>query len=280
MSSSNKKNTLISIGLGVGALVFAFFMVLGDPQQGPQMMAQGGQIIKQIQDSTASIGKPQAETALAPESRLDMTISNPGSGGMGDMSVRSSAGDNSKSSVDSYLDGAWGTPQASQQAQMMPQQNFNNMPQQRNFGRQSFGRQGFGQFQRGMPQGGMQRGQGMGDIRKLMQEMNGGGGSPQDSSRIASSRGAVEYELNFARSQASQARACMSRAQSAQDRSEKEYAANEARSHANQAQSAASRAASRAAGASELQGLVGQARNFASQAYNSANDAASAASGW
>jgi len=105
-------------------------MVLGDPQQGPQMMAQGGQIIQQIQASAASIGKPQDQTALGPESRLDMSMNSPSPGGMTDMNVRSGAGDSSKSSVDSYLDGAWGTPQAAQQAQQMPQQNFNRAPQQ------------------------------------------------------------------------------------------------------------------------------------------------------
>lgn len=315
MPSANTKNTLISIGLGVGALVFAFVMVFSDPTQGPQIMAQGGQIVQQIKDSAASVGKPQDQTALAPESRLDMTMNAAPLPSASDMSVRSGAGDTSKSSVDSYLDGAWDNPKATQQAQMGAgqmgggPQNFNRMPQprmqQRGFSQPGFSRGGFTQYRRGVPvqaqRGGYQQrgfspqgfrqqgfpggGQGMGDLRSLIKEMNAGGGegsgaSAELTARTNTARGAVENELSIARNQASQARGCMSRAQNAEDRSEKQSAADEARSHASQARAAASRARSRASGISELQGLADQAHNFALQAENSANDAQSAVGGW
>ncbi len=299
----NAKNTLVSIGLGVGALVFAFFMCFSDPQMGGQMMQQGGQIMQQIKDSTASKPVAQSDQFLAPEgSRLDMTMNAAPLPSVNDMSVRSGAGDTSKSSVDSYLDGAWGSPQAVQQAQQMPQQNFNRgMPQQRqSFAHQGFSRQGFASHsfgqrgfpqqqqrvfpqQRGFPQAGG-GGQAMGDIRELMKQMqhqpSGGGASLNQSANVSSAKDAVQYELNYARNQASQARGCFNRARGAEDSSAKQSAASEARSHADQARQAASRAASRASGIGELQGLVSQARNFANQAESSANDAQSAAGGW
>lgn len=309
---------MISIGLGVGALVFAFFMVFSDPQQGPQIMAQGGQIIQQIKDSTATIGKSQDQTALGPESRLDMNMNAAPLPSAADLSVRSGVGEapaasngGNNSSIDSYLDGAWDTPKATQQKQMGVPQNFNQMPQprmqQRGFSQQGFARSsGFTQYrrgvpvqqmrghpQRGFPQQGFRQqgfpgaggGQGMGDFRQMIQEMNQGGGGGMGTSadltaKTNSARGAVENELSIARNQASQARGCLSRARDAEDRSEKQSAASEARSHASQAIAAASRARSRAAGISELQGLADQAHNFANQAENSANDAQSAAGGW
>jgi len=298
MSSSNRNNTLISIGLGMGALVFAFFMVFSDPQNGGQMMAQGGQMLQQMQTSAANLVKPapQPQEALGPESRLDMTMNAAPLPSGNDMAVRSGAGDSSKSSVDSYLDGAWGSPQAAQQAQQMPQQNFNRgMPQRhQSFGQQSFARQGFGshgfgqrgfsQQQRGFSPQGAGGAQGMGDFREMMKQMNsqgGGGMAPaQQSANVGSARGAVENEVSYARNQRNQARGCLNQARSTQENSEKQSAASGARSHAAQAAAAASRAASRASGNSELQGLVGQARNFANQAESAANEAASASSGW
>ncbi len=280
-------------------------------------MAQGGQIIQQIKDSTATIGKSSDQTALGPESRLDMNMNAAPLPSAADLNVRSGVGDapaannSSSSSIDSYLDGAWDTPKAAQQKQMSVPQNFNQMPQPRMQQRQSFTghSSGFTQYrrgvpvrsypQRGFPQQGMRQqgfpggggagfpggGQGMGDFRQMIQEMNQGGGGGMGAStdmtaKTNSARGAVENELSIARNQASQARGCLSRARDAGERSEKQSAASEARSHASQAIAAASRARSRAAGISELQGLADQARNFANQAENSANDAQSAAGGW
>jgi len=273
----------MSIGLGLGALVFAFFLLFSDPQSGGQMM-------QQVQQTAASLTKPapkapEAGTALAPESRLD-GFPLPGGGGASPPPMRmnapalpsaasqSSDGNPNLSDAESYLDSAWGAGGGSQpapQARQMPQQR--RMP----FGGGGFGQGGFSaqRMQQGFPQqGGPQGFPQQGGFNQMMNQ------GDANQSRLPAARGALEYELNQARSRAAQAAECMYRAQNAGNSSEKQSAASEARSHANAARAAASRAASQAGSIPELQSMVGQIRNFANQASNSANQASSAASGW
>jgi hypothetical protein len=272
MKSKANNSTVVSILLGFGALVGAFILIMSDPQQ-------GGQIMQQVQQTAASMSKPAAPQmpmengmALSPEGRLDgmapQTMA-PQMPQMPQMPSSGSSGSSSLSSAEAYLDSAWKSPAAN-----VPSNTMQRFPQQQRggFGQRGFPQQGFGQG--GFPQqGGFPRG-------GLNQMINQQPDANQNSGVVSSARDAVNYELSYARAQASQASACMDRAQNAQDSSEKSAAASEARSHASSAMAAASRAASRAGGIPELQGLIGQIRNVANQAQSSAQQAASAAGNW
>lgn len=248
----------MSILLGLGALIFAFFLLLCDPQQ-------GGQVIEQIKKTTSSIvnNKPaETPTALAPEGRLDgMATPDSGPGFTTDDST-------SLSSAEEYLNSAWKSPGAGQQQPAMkrqfPQQGFAGL------GQRGFPQPGQGQQQQGFGQGFKQ----FNGPQSFSQNQN------QDSGRAGAARGDVQNELSVAKSQAAQAASCMDRAINSQDPSEKSSAANQARYHAGLARAAATRATSRAGGIPEVQALVGQVRNAANQANYSAQQASSAASGW
>ncbi len=301
----SSKNTMASIALGLGALVFAFFLVLSDPQQ-------GGQVVQQIQQTTSNWApKPAATpTALSPESRMDAGMPTspqvtPAPGG----NVRP---DQSLSSAESYLDSAWKTPQAAGQAnQGMPNQfaqqqgmqsrggGARMLMSQSGFGggfgrpgirrsgfqRQGFQQQGFQQQsfqQQGFQQQGFQQpgGQRPGLSQFFGQQPQPNPNMNQQANGQRSAEESVRYELGVARSEAAQAYSCLDRTRGAEDSSQKRSAAAEARSHASQANSAASRALSRGGSVPEVQGLIGDVRATAARAQDYADQASSAASGW
>lgn len=251
---------MMSVALGLGALVFAFFLVLSDPQQ-------GGQVVQQIQKTTSSwSGKPAPATTLAPESRMDVGLpAFPPAAG----NVRP---DDAMTSAESYLDSAWKTPQAASQAN-------SGMPNQ-------FAQQPAMPFQQGMRQPGMTNRGGFGRPgfqRPGLSQFFGqqpSANQQQDNGRMRSAQEAVRYELGVARGAAARAYSCLDRTRGAEESSEKQSAASEARSHAAEANAAAGRAYSRGGGVPEVQGLIAEVRATANRAQDYANQASSAASGW
>lgn len=261
---------MTSIALGLGALVFAFFLVLSDPQQ-------GGQVMQQIQQTTSSLAPKTVNnpTALAPEARMDGSMPAPASSPQAISPQGTVRPEDATSSVESYLDSAWKTPQAASQANAMPNQFAQQPAMPFPGGMRPGGPQRMGN-PRGFGPPGLERPQGLRQFFNQQPNSN----QEQGLNQVRSSEEAVRYELGVARNEASGAYSCLDRVRGAEESSEKQSAAAEARSHASQASAAASRAVSRAGSVPELQGLLAEVRATADRAQDYANQASSAASGW